>query len=213
MPDARKPGQKYEDGDLRAALLEATETLVGKHGPNAVSLREVARTAGVSHGAPAHHFGDKRGLFAAFASDGWARMGATILEELGRRSPENAAAMLAAIGDAYIDFALRNPGRFDVMFRRDLFDLENPAYVAEGDAAWSLLDETIQRAVEEGRAEAAEADDLAFMAWSMVHGFAALWNSGRVASRKEKLDPRALAKRMNAMFVREMMAKKKGRSG
>ncbi|MFC7657596.1 TetR/AcrR family transcriptional regulator [Pseudonocardia benzenivorans] len=61
----------YHHGNLRRALLDASAQLVGERGPAALSLREVARRAGVSHAAPAHHFTDRRGLLTALAAEGW----------------------------------------------------------------------------------------------------------------------------------------------
>ncbi|PRC56217.1 TetR family transcriptional regulator, partial [Mycobacterium sp. ITM-2017-0098] len=83
--------------------------LVAERGADGVSLRELARAAGVSHAAPAHHFTDRRGLFTALAAQGW-RMLAVALADA---RPEFSDAALA-----YVRFAVENPGHYEVMFDR-----------------------------------------------------------------------------------------------
>jgi len=183
-----KPKGQYHHGDLRSALLRATEQLVSEKGTGAVSLREVARIAGVSHGAPAHHFVNKTGLLLAFAQEGWDRMIAAISDGIDTHTPTNGPELLETVGQAYVDFAVENPGQFEVMFRRDLYDTKDTGYVGAGESAWVFLSDTIQQCIDEGFAESEDAEPFTVIAWSMVHGLAALWNSGRVKSRFERLE-------------------------
>lgn len=199
-----KPEGRYHHGDLRSALLRATETLIAEQGAGAVSLREVARVAGVSHGAPAHHFGNKDGLMLAFAQEGWDRMIEAIGAAIEADKPADGPAFLVSVGKAYIRFATDNPGQFDVMFRRDLYDLKNEGYVGAGETAWTFLEDTIQRCVDEGFAPADAARTYTVIAWSMVHGLSALWNSGRVRSRFAALDLETLNSDVNEALTTMM---------
>src|SRR5688572_4310334 len=101
----------YHHGDLRRALVEATEALLAEKGPEAFSLREVARRAGVSPAAPAHHFGDAGGLLAAVATAGFDGLAAALTagEAKGGADPRR---RLREQGVAYVEFALGHPGRF-----------------------------------------------------------------------------------------------------
>src|SRR6476661_4198967 len=105
----------YHHGDLRPALLQASLALIEEDGIGALSLREVARKAGVSHNAPYHHFKDRGSLLAALAEDGFA----TLAREMAaaRAAAPDAQARLEACGLAYIRFALESRARFKLMFR------------------------------------------------------------------------------------------------
>src|SRR2546429_477219 len=126
----------YHHGDLRAALLDAVAALIRERGPANVSLREAARRAGVSHGAPAHHFRGKAGLLTAFATQGYERLGQTILETIVEAGPEDGPGVLEAGGRGDVRFALANPERFEVMFRLDLLEGQDPAFGPAGRAAY-----------------------------------------------------------------------------
>lgn len=118
--DAPSRGQ-YHHGDLRRALLEAALALVSSKGAEGFSLREAAREVGVSPAAAYRHFEDKKALLAALAHDGMGRL-ATAMEKAVAAapgvpgSPARAAAELGAVGHAYVEFAVRNPSHFQVMF-------------------------------------------------------------------------------------------------
>lgn len=106
----------YHHGNLRAALLTAAVELVKEQGPDAVSVREVARRAGVSSGAPFRHFADKTALMTAVAEEGLSRLSAA-LEETVADAPDDPSARFRAMGVAYVRFAVRHPGHFRVMHR------------------------------------------------------------------------------------------------
>jgi AcrR family transcriptional regulator len=115
----------YHHGDLRAALLRAAEEELTANGVEGFSLRAVAKRAGVSHAAPAHHFGDVRGLLTALCVEGFNRFLAT------QHAREAAAALdprsqLVASGLGYVDFALANPALFRLMFSSNLPDHQRP---------------------------------------------------------------------------------------
>jgi len=107
--------RSYHHGDLRQALLDAAEELLEREGVEALSIRAVARQVGVSHAAPAHHFGDLRGLLTALAADGFRRFALALAE----------AGPLAGQGAAYVRFARDHPGLFLLMFRRGVLDTED----------------------------------------------------------------------------------------
>src|SRR5689334_8708216 len=111
----------YHHGDLRNALLQTALRLVAERGPEGFSLREAAREVGVSPSAAYRHFADKEALLYALALDGHARLANAMERALGRVAGErgtaaHAAAALNAIGEAYVEFAVRHPSHFRVMF-------------------------------------------------------------------------------------------------
>jgi len=154
----------YHHGRLRETLIETAVAAIDDRGVDALSLRDLARRAGVSHAAPAHHFGDRAGLLTAIAADGFDRL-ATALEASGGDFVE--------AGVAYARFATEEPGRFAVMFRTELLHGDDPALVAARDRAGDVL-----RAGADASPGDARANRLA--AWSLVHGFATLWNAGAI---------------------------------
>src|ERR1044072_2548365 len=109
----------YHHGDLRRVLIAAALELIAERGPAAVSLRDLARVAGVSHAAPAHHFGDKAGLFTAIAVQGNELLADAL-----------AGADLEDMGVRYVRFAAEHPSHFEVMFRPDLWHADDPDLAA-----------------------------------------------------------------------------------
>ncbi|TNC18873.1 TetR/AcrR family transcriptional regulator [Amycolatopsis alkalitolerans] len=155
----------YHHGDLRRTLLEAAVEVIVESGPAAVSLRELARRAGVSHAAPAHHFRDKAGLMTALAAQGFG----LLAEELATAGRD-----LQETGVAYIRFATRNRAHFEVMFRDELYHADDPEVTAAAVRASDILAERVAERV----GDAADSRSARLAAWSLVHGFAALWLGG-----------------------------------
>lgn len=110
-----KSPRSYHHGDLHAALLEAAEQELAEKGVEAFSLRGVAKRAGVSHGAPAHHFGDVSGLLTALAALGY-DLFIDIQRQRQEATPGAARAKLVAAGLGYIQFARERPALFRLMF-------------------------------------------------------------------------------------------------
>jgi AcrR family transcriptional regulator len=156
----------YHHGDLRPALLRAAVEVIGQAGPAAMSLREVARRAGVTHAAAAYHFGDKAGLLTAVAAQGY-RM---LTEEL--RSTRDAGLGFLEGGVAYVRFAVSHRAHFEVMYQPDLYHRDD-AEVREARAASAVL--LYGTATPDTGQLAAGA-----AAWSLVHGLAMLWLNGNL---------------------------------
>ena len=177
----------YHHGDLRRALLDALEEIVSERGVDGVSLRETARRAGVSHSAPAHHFGDLDGMLNAMATEGFERLTEAFALAIGEveslESPP-AHAYLRALGSAYLHFATEHPAHYDVMFRSPkAADWEEYQTTPAGIGAISSfgpLAVMIGRLIEEGVIDAEHGRYAATMLWGMCHGIAALWIDGRL---------------------------------
>jgi AcrR family transcriptional regulator len=136
-------------------------------GPAAVSLRDLARRTGVSHAAPAHHFGDKAGLLTAVATDGFRRLAATL------RDTYEATGSFLEVGVAYVGFAVTHRAHFEVMFRPELYRTDDPELVRAREAARAQL---YPPAAEAATSPDAGGDVRAgIAAWSLVHGLATLW--------------------------------------
>ncbi|WP_318784653.1 TetR/AcrR family transcriptional regulator [Actinomadura algeriensis] len=172
----------YHHGNLRRAVLDAAAEAIAESGPAGWSLRELARRAGVSHAAPAHHFGDKTGVLTAVAADGYTRF-ADALEAAGDD--------LHATGLAYVRFAVDHPAHFAVMFRPQLYRPDDPELAAARARADAVLTRGVQ-GVASGAGQDADGT-AALAAWSIVHGFADLWLSGALPERLGD-DPVAAAK-------------------
>jgi AcrR family transcriptional regulator len=117
--------QGYHHGDLRRALLEAAEVELAEKGPEGFTLRACAKRAGVSHAAPAHHFGDVSGLLSALAAEGFERFLKTTAARMNTADPGDSRARLVAMGLGYIDFARANPALFSLMFSSRKADFQD----------------------------------------------------------------------------------------
>jgi AcrR family transcriptional regulator len=183
----------YHHGALREALLKATLELIETDGIGAVSLRKVARAAGVSPGAPYHHFPDRAALLTALADEGFRRLADTLAEAHAAAPTPTTA--LEAILNAYVDFARINPAYFRLMFRPELTESHKSEYgMAAAEAAFAILVDTVAACV-----PPAEKDVVAITMWSMVHGFASLWLDGQLDRWTD--DPAALAHRVAALVT------------
>ncbi len=154
----------YHHGDLKAAILTQAAALVAERGADGISLRELARAAGVSHAAPAHHFTDRRGLFTALATEGFELLAAALTD---------ARPQFIDAAKAYVRFALDHPGHYEVMFDKSLYDHTDPDLVAASSAAGAELNRGVGTLVDPKAA--ADPAGAALAAWSLVHGFSMLW--------------------------------------
>ncbi|MFG3638689.1 TetR/AcrR family transcriptional regulator [Micromonospora sp. NPDC047762] len=162
----------YHHGDLRRALLAAALEVVGEVGPAALSLRDLARRAGVSHAAPAHHFGDKAGLLTALAAQGF-----DLLAETLTAADDD----LLEAGVAYVDFAVTHRAYFEVMFRPELYRADDAQLTAARSRAGAALRSGVAALSNGGAPSDTDRDSLA--AWSIAHGFATLWLAGALPDR------------------------------
>jgi AcrR family transcriptional regulator len=166
-PRASNDARPYHHGDLPRVLLEAAVEAIDEVGPAAVSMRDLARRAGVSHAAPAYHFGDKAGLLTAVAVDGFERLAATL------RDTYQATGSFLEVGVAYVGFAVTHRAHFEVMFRPELYHPDDPELVRAREQARALL---YPPAAEAATSPDAGGDVRAGVAaWSLVHGLATLW--------------------------------------
>lgn len=169
----RKAASPYHHGDLRHAMLVAAGKLIEEEGVDGLSLRECARRAGVSHGAPAHHFGDVRGLLTALAAQSF-EMLVAYMDRYEAAAAPDAYAKFIANGQAYVAFALAHPGRFRLMFRTEWVDRDDAALRTAGSASYGRLQQHIAAVVAAAGANAPGQDAKAAFAWAIVHGLASL---------------------------------------
>ncbi|OUE24219.1 TetR/AcrR family transcriptional regulator [Clavibacter michiganensis] len=170
----------YHHGDLRSALLREAAAIVAADGPDAVTLRELARRAGVSHAAPAHHFRDRRGLMTALATEGFRQLGDAL-----REAPDFLAA-----AEAYVRYAT-GPGRghYAVMFDPSRIDPADPALAA----ARAATDEVLLAGV---ATVEPRTPDSPLAAFALVHGLVMLHGSGALERSYAGEDPVDLTRRI-----------------
>ncbi|MBF6139815.1 MULTISPECIES: TetR/AcrR family transcriptional regulator [Nocardia] len=177
----------YHHGALRAELMAACLRLIETEGLAAVSLRRVAREAGVSSGAPYHHFPDRAALLAALSIEGFH----LLAEELraARAAAEGTPLdALGALAAAYVRFSRTRPAYFRLMFRPELSQPDkHPEAAAAGDAAFGVLAEAIGDCVAAGQLPADKADTLGITWWAVGHGLASLWLDGQLGKRSAQL--------------------------
>jgi AcrR family transcriptional regulator len=160
-------GGSYHHGDLRNALLEAAMKLLEENGPAAVGLRETARRAGVTHGAPYRHFENREALLAAMATRGFD----TLKEKLGEEATKSKvpARLVLALGRTYIDFARAHPALYLLMFGPGIRRDQHPDLQASSDAAIDVIREVIGQlpGVQDKRSAT-------LGAWALAHGLSHL---------------------------------------
>ena len=172
----------YHHGALHDALLEAAERLLERDGLAGLTLRAVAREAGVSHAAPAHHFGDLTGLVSELAAIGFRQFNVAMAAagESGGSMMDKAVARARA----YVAYAQAHPAMYSLMFRAERLDMKRPALHEAASAAFAGLAGSVGAQRQEAIAtEALSLDQAAAIvrAWSLVHGFTMLLLDGRLS--------------------------------
>ncbi|MFI2368572.1 TetR/AcrR family transcriptional regulator [Streptomyces sp. NPDC018833] len=175
----------YHHGDLRRAVLAAALDVISADGPAALSLRDLARRAGVSHAAPAHHFGDRAGLVTAIAAEGYELLAGALAQ-----APD-----LRERGVAYVRFALDHPAHFQVMFQPDLYRGDDPDLVAAKERASAEL-----RAGITSLAATPEPRTAGIAAWSLAHGFATLLLSHNLTGPFDGRDPEEMFRALSSLL-------------
>jgi AcrR family transcriptional regulator len=168
----------YFEGDLRRTLLDSAASEVEAAGAGAISLRSLARAAGVSHAAPAHHFGDKSGLFTALAIEGFDMMVATMRDAAAAAAHEQAQTRLVRTGVGYVGFAVRHRGHFEVMFRPEIVRTDDADLIRASGEAASVLADHVRSAQADGWATHVDSTTIITTAWALVHGLATLATQG-----------------------------------
>ena len=171
----------YHHGDLKNALIKAGVEILAEKGLRGLSLRKVAKQAGVSHAAPYAHFKDKQALIAAISTEGFRRLYFQIqsaLEEY-REQPNT---LLVETAWAYFQFACNEPDLFKLMFSSAL-EKENdyPDFVEISQENFSQLVEIVETCQKGDLLRQGEKDMLAIQLWSSVHGFTSLYLDGQIS--------------------------------
>lgn len=195
MESGQRP---YHHGDLERATIDAAVAEVEGVGIGAVSMRAIARRAGVSHAALAYRFGDKPGIFTAVAAEGF-----RIATDMIAPAAIGSDGFIAG-GQAYVEFALTHPGYFEVMFRPYLYRLDDPQLMQARNAAFDLLYSSAQVSLRDlhGNADISTEDlnAVVIAGWSLSHGLASLALAGNLADRLGA-DPAELAPRITRAVV------------
>jgi AcrR family transcriptional regulator len=172
----------YHHGALHDALLEAAERVLERDGLSGLTLRAVAREAGVSHAAPTHHFGDLTGLVSELAAIGYRQFNAAMVAARASGAPPLELGMARA--HAYVSFAQAHPGMYGLMFRTERLDMKRPALHEAANAAFAGLAGAVGASRHEHIEETAPSLDQAaaiVRAWSLLHGFTTLLLDGRLS--------------------------------
>ncbi|MGI4816024.1 MAG: TetR/AcrR family transcriptional regulator [Janthinobacterium lividum] len=194
--------RQYHHGSLPDALLVAAENVLRRDGLRGLSLRAIAREAGVSHTAPQHHFGDVEGVLSELAAIGYFRLAHNMSEHAQRAA--DARVRPNAIAHGYIDFAVTHPELFRLMSRKELLDFSRPSLIAGAQASARGLADVFESAADAGNpasassaSQSAAASDVAHTAhafshldprqiimltaaWGYVHGLATLLVDNRL---------------------------------
>jgi AcrR family transcriptional regulator len=175
--DSKNP---YHHGDLKNALIQAGVEILAEEGVAGLSLRKVAKQAGVSHAAPYAHFADKQALIAAISTEGFKELSARI-ETVRLALMDNPSALLVEVGWAYVQFALNDPDRFKLMFSSVLEkEKEYPDFVEISRQNFEQLVSVVETCQQAGVLTAGPSDVVAVSVWSAVHGFVSLLLEGQI---------------------------------
>ncbi len=169
---ARTAGDRYHHGNLPSALKDAAVEVISERGPAGFSLREVSRRAGVSHAAPAHHFGDATGLLTAIAIDAF-----KLLEGAMGSAADAATTPMEALvgcGKAYVTIGVEHRAHLDLVFRPDLVNTDDPEYEEWGSRTYGRLLATLETVRDHGNPDL-DVDTAARLCWSAMQGLLVLF--------------------------------------
>lgn len=173
------PRSRYHHGDLRAAMLRATEQISAELGPDAVTVREVARRAGVSSGAPFHHFPTRRALMTAVAEEATHRLRQRMRDAVAAVPASDARERLRAMARAYLGWVVDNPAQFKIVSDRRLIDWSEPMQ-HDNAAIQSQMRENLLQAIHVAGAPEPDLDQVILQVRAMAYGLARMFVDGHL---------------------------------
>ena len=193
----------YHHGDLRKALIDISVGIIEKKGVQALNLRTVASLAGVSSGAPYHHFSDRTQLISAIANEGFEILEALMLSTI-QTSGNAADVKLELLGQAYVRFAISHSGHFRVMFRAEDHSRTDIALTNAGDRVFQLLCDVIVESQAQGSIPRGDPQPFVLLAWTAIHGLSVLLLDGGL--KKITYPPEDLAPLITSLLKRLLAA-------
>ena len=174
-----RPARRPPPPPLAERLVQVTEGLLAREGIEGITLRRIARGAGVTHGAPLRHYRSYGTLLAEVAARGFRSLSAAVDREAGLLQPgAGPRARLAAAARAYLRSAVGNPGLFALMFRPEILDRDHEGFRRDAEEAFEQLVRLVRAAQDAGWNPDVETRRLAGALWSSVHGLASLYAQG-----------------------------------
>ena len=172
----------YHHGNLRAELLNAAMGILDESGIEAVTIRQVARKAGVGHSAPANHFAGKRALLTQLAIDIFTSLGDTIKSEL-QAAPKGLSEKVIVFTDTLVEFGLAQPNRYRLLWRRDYLDNDNTDLNRAMDVIYDQLLTTLTT----GKNTRVSVESKAIALWSMIQGYVSMRIDGNLSAKKDEV--------------------------
>jgi AcrR family transcriptional regulator len=192
----------YHHGSLRAALIEATLRLIEEGGPEKVTVREAAKRAGVSSGAPFRHFPTKTALMTAVAEEAQRRLRIEIDRALNKTALDDPLARLRAIGTAYLRWAIRNPTHFQVVSTRNLIDYESSEFLRrDNDDIRALMDRLMDEAQRRGPLRSDDVTLIRLAGRALVYGLARMYVDGHFAQWGTGDEPERAMQKVLDLFI------------
>lgn len=177
-----KKTEKYHHGNLREELISSALQLLDEKGVEGVGIRQVARVVGVAHSAPANHFKNKQALYTALATDIVSSLLRTLQEKV--RPERGVEIAIHAFCQSLLDFALVQPNRYSLLWRKDCVNTVDPELNAAMEALYQLLLDVLDtQAAKKG----VDVESLAIAVWSLLHGYVSLRLDGNLGQGSDAL--------------------------
>ena len=177
----------YHHGNLRDALVQAGLALLEEENAREITLRKVAKRAGVSHAAPYRHFDDKLALLSAIAAQGFQQLAAE-MQQAVREHPKNYHTQLVEIGQRYVAFAQRHPAQSTLMFSNLLSQGGDEALQETAGATYEILEQAVLGAQNDGTIKVDNPQKVIHAFWAMVHGLAMLIKEGLLVHEDQEVE-------------------------
>ena len=183
MAKAPRKRRAYHHGNLRQALIDATLALVEERGPENTTVRDAAKRAGVSPGAPFRHFPSRKALFTAVAEEAMRRLREEVAAALAAERSTDPLVRLRAIGSGYLRWAAGNPTHFRIISARELIDFDgSDALRGDNDALRALMTGLLTEARKAGQLETKDIDLAVLLARATSYGLARMLVDGQFSS-------------------------------
>lgn len=183
MKSGTSSRDSYHHGNLREELLRCAFTLLESEGADAVTIRAVARSAGVAHSAPINHFSSKQALLTSLAARIFDALAEEIANALSTRTmtyPE----VIRTFASTVVEYALAHPNRYRLLWRRDLLDNHDSELSAAMDRIYGLL---IEKLGNDARVRKTSIETRAIALWSMVHGYVTMRLDGNFVDKNDEV--------------------------